>query len=245
MNPNALPPVLKPRRRWRILKWCLAAFAVLAAVAVWQVASLFFLSRDARVLRDAVRAANRGEMRKQIELSLGRLPFGLVRSGASFVKLDPEAKAAISSVRGAEVGVYAFPQEALPATRGAFMARAGAAMERRGWTRVVGVTERNQSVAVFVPDTADLASTLRVMVLVVDKRQCVIASARIHPEPLVELAHTMPFKSQLALPGGGRLAAVRTPGTDTSHAKDHFLPVSMKPRDRQPQPILEAAEGVR
>ena len=123
-----------------------------------------------------------------------RAAFALsaVRAGLSFVKLDAGARAALQSVRGAEVGVYQLPSGAKPPDRAAMLAAADAAMAGRGWDRVVGVMDGRDLVAVYLPDEIASARRMKCCVMVFDGREMVVVSARANLEPLLEYALAQP-----------------------------------------------------
>ena len=83
------------------------------------VASCFRLGSDARALRNELIKSSGVEWRQQIALNAGRLTLGAVRAGLSCakLKLDPEARAALQSLRTAGVGVYQLPSGTPPPTR--------------------------------------------------------------------------------------------------------------------------------
>ena len=188
MNANAIPPVIKPRRRFRWLMWLGFCFLACAVAAVLCVVNLFILSRDARALRNAVAASAPAGMQERLELSLGGLVFGLMRSGLRFVPDVPaEARSAMQSVRGAEVGIYKLTGSGV-SERPALFAAADAAMTKRGWEAVVRVLHGHEAVAVYLPTKLKPGQPLRVQVLVLKDQECVIASVRADLEPLLKLA---------------------------------------------------------
>lgn len=188
MNANAIPPVIKPRRRFRWLKWLGLCLLAVVVAAVLFVVNLFILSRDARALRNAVAAATPAGMHERLELSLGGPLFGLVRGGLRFVPDVPaEARSAMQSLRGAEVGIYQLKNSGTNA-RPAVFAAADTAMTKRGWEAVVRVLHGHDAVAVYVPSRLKPGQPMRAQVLVLKDQECVIASVRADLEPLLKLA---------------------------------------------------------
>ena len=62
-------------------------------------------------------------------------------------------------------------------------------MQSRGWTRVLGVIEKKELVAIYVP--AGLSSQrMKCCLMVLDKQHLVVASVQGNAEPLLELART-------------------------------------------------------
>jgi hypothetical protein len=209
MNPSAIPPVLKPRRRSRWLTWlALCLLACFAAVVLF-VVNLFTLSRDARALRDAIFAAAPAGTQERLEVSLGSVAFGLARNGLGLVPdVPPEAHSAMQSLRGAEVGIYRLNQPGSAGQSALFQA-ADAAMAQRGWEGMVRVARGEEAVAVYVPAVLKPGRPIRALVLVLHEQDCVIASVRADLEPLLKLAegaieeglreHPLPLQLRAAL----------------------------------------------
>ena len=151
------------------------------------VASYFHLSSDTRALRNELTRASGAEWRKQIGLNIGNMTLGVVRGGVLFTKLDPEAKTALQAVRGVEVGVYELDSTSIPPDRAAMLNAADKAMSSRGWERVVGVLDGDDMVGVFMPTKIASPSQMKCCVVVLDGKQLVLVSARVNPQPLVEL----------------------------------------------------------
>jgi hypothetical protein len=168
----------------------IALAVVLAAVLVtaYAVTGYVRLSRDTGALRDSLMKSTAAAWNKQIEVNVGSLTLGLVRFGFSFVDLDPEARLALESCRGAEVGVYHLQEGQVPLRCTPMLSAADQAMTARGWERVVGVLHPSELVAVYVPRNMNSAKDVRVCVLVLNREDMVVVSGRSNLEPLLQLA---------------------------------------------------------
>jgi len=129
-----------------------------------------------------------GQWNKQFAVNVGGFTLGLVRIGSRFFNVPAEPKAALESLRGAEAGVYRLRDAPSALDYRALLTVADKSMTRRGWERIVGVTERGQFVAVYMPRKAGTLTRVEFCVVVLDDGQLVVASGRGNPEPLIELA---------------------------------------------------------
>src|SRR3989442_199481 len=125
----------------------------------------FKVSTDVGALRDSVMKAACAEREERIEIGVGPLTLNLARAGLAFVDLEPEARTALHAVRSAEVGVYKLRNERQQLNHAAMLSAADKTMAGRGWDRVVGVMNRRELVAVYVP--AQVRSTRNVKVCLV------------------------------------------------------------------------------
>ncbi len=179
MNDNLSAPA--PRRHfWR---WMLAATGVFVILAAGGAYNLLTLSREATALRRGVLDAYAGGSSTRFQLSLDGAALGLLRTGLIFAPLPDEARLALKSVRKASVGVYEL-NDAM--SRSNLMGRADAVMLARGFSRIIGVVEDDETVLIYVPDDTD-ADTLDVCLAVMDGRELVVVSARVASEPLMKL----------------------------------------------------------
>jgi hypothetical protein len=158
------------------------------------VASCFRLGSDARALRNELIKSSGVEWRQQIALNAGRLTLGAVRAGLSCakLKLDPEARAALQSLRTAGVGVYQLPSGTPPPDRAAMLAAADSTMTARGWERVVGVMDGQDLVTVYLPEKNVSVHRLKCCVMVFDGEEMVLVSAQGNLEPLLKYALDQP-----------------------------------------------------
>ena len=148
----------------------------------------FKVSTDVGALRDSVMKAAHAEREERIEIGIGPLTLNLARAGLAFVDLEPEARTMLHAVRSAEVGVYKLRSERQQLNLAAMLSAADKTMAGRGWDRVVGVMDRRELVAIYVPGQVHSTRNVKVCLLTVDGQDLVVASARSNLEPLMEMA---------------------------------------------------------
>lgn len=182
--------VSSPRRR-RLWLWILAA-VVLAPFIVIAGAAYNYLTLDraAATLRRQVAAATGSEWSTKVQLSLGRLSLGMVRTGLGFVhevREKPEIRLALQAVRSVSVGVYERKSRDAAWRRdtGRLLTETDTVMQRQGWARLVGVAESKEAVLVYVP--AKAVEPDRLCLAVVNERELVVVSVRVEPDALVGL----------------------------------------------------------
>lgn len=168
---------------WVLLALIVAPFVLLGAA----VANYLTLDRDAAMLRRQVMRATGADWDTKVQVSLGSMSFSAVRTGLSFVqnKDVDEAKLALRAVRSASVGVYQRQGRDSGWSRAELLNDTDRAMKSRGWTRVVGVVNGDDTVMVYVPEDSDELD--EVCVAVVNGRELVVVSAEVRPEELVAL----------------------------------------------------------
>jgi hypothetical protein len=179
--------------------WPTSPVLVLTAALSLGITGCFKPSGDARALRDSLAKAADTTWESEIELGLGTLTFALVRGGAALFEAPEEARAALSAVRGVEVGVYRLQPGEPVAPAAKLLRAADRTMSDRGWDRLVGVIEGNQTVAVYVPRELEPGDQVRALVAVVEGREMVIAGVRGRPEPL--LAAVASGNAKIQIPG--------------------------------------------
>jgi len=135
-------------------------------------------------LRQGLEKNTPGGITPKVCVSVGGGACALTRLGMSFTPLPPEAKAAISAARGADVGVFEMSQPCARKDLRKVLVDADNRMRARGWDRVVGVMENTQLVAVYCPRKGMDLSHVRVCVLVLDNKDAVLVSARANLTPL-------------------------------------------------------------
>ncbi len=195
--PSDIPATRRPARRLWLWGLLAAPLLVLIALAV-MVADCFRLAPEARTLRDELMLSSGAEWQRAIVLNANALTVGVIRAGLSCVRLDPEARAAVQSVGNAGVGVYKLASDGPPPDRAVMLAAADSAMAARGWERAVGVIDGHDLVAVYLPEKDISARRLKCCVLVFDRKEMVLVSARGNLEPLLKLALAQPgFSAQL------------------------------------------------
>lgn len=188
MNPTAQTPA--PRRRvWRWVLLgaglCLMPFALLAMAAV----SYLTLDSDVRTLRRHVMAATDADWCTRVQVSIGRMTLGAIGQGMRLVdhRDMPDARLALSAVKHASVGVYERTSREGTWSREDLFLKTDRAMEARGWTRLVGVANRNETVLVYVADDFDEDGPIELCIAVVDGKEMVVASTAIDGAALGEL----------------------------------------------------------
>lgn len=187
MNPVPNVPPAPRRRIWPwVLGICLTPFLALGLA----VASYITLDSDARTLRRHVMRATEADWTTKVQVSVGRATIGTVRTGLLFAR-QPEvedARLALGAIKNASVGVY---QLATPgadlASGNRILAETDRAMQKRGWSRLVGVSGRDETVMVYVTEDADEDKPLDICVAVVTGRELVVVSATIEPEAIGRL----------------------------------------------------------
>ncbi len=178
-----------PERRFRWWQWLLALAAAGVALLAIAVVNAVTLTRDAVVLRDEVVAALARKSKVKVQVSAGPLLLSAVRSGLSFVKDMPDdARMALRAVRNASVGVYTIDAGGREERAPEMFASAAAVMERRGWERVVAVSDGDTQVLVFAPARGGWTGAQKVCVAVCDDDKLVVVTGTIGPEPLMDIA---------------------------------------------------------
>jgi hypothetical protein len=178
----------KPRRH-AIWRWLLAGAALCVALAVIAVVNLITLGRDAAALRKQVFAALDAPAATRVQVSAGPVLLTAVRTGLHFIKgAPPEARQALAAVRAASVGVYSLRAPVAAGKRAAMFASADAVMNRRGWIRIVGVNDHDDTVLVYAPAKADWGRTQRVCLAVCSGKEIVVVAATADTEALAEFA---------------------------------------------------------
>jgi hypothetical protein len=185
---NPAPPA--PARRRLIWPWvlgiCLTPFVLLAVVA----ASYLTLDRDVAVLRKHVMTATDAGWHTKIQLSIGGLTLGAVRTGLWFAhgREVADARLALEAIRHASVGVYERTSAPAAWSREQLFTSADQAMQRRGWTRLVGVADGKDTVLIYVPQDIAPDEPVDVCLAVVDDNELVVASTSVNAAALAELA---------------------------------------------------------
>ncbi len=180
------PRAVRPRRIWR---WLLAGAGLCFAATALVVYNFVTLNRDAATLRDQLLSALAVPPHMRIQITVGPVFLATVRAGLSVVdRIPAEARLALRGVRNASVGVYELDGKVNSSERAQMFSMADKVMDRRGWTRVVGVQDHNSVVLVYLPAKEISSSAERVCVAVCDDKHLVIVSGSLRLEPLAELA---------------------------------------------------------
>jgi hypothetical protein len=186
MRPN-LTNQTHARGETRLLPMLLLLFLCGLAIAMFGVASYFFLGSDARALRNSFMAASGAQWHQKIAVNVGGVTTGIVRLGSRFFKAPQEVRAGIDAVRGVEVGIYRGTETAPGRDHATALVAMDKKMRKRGWQRLVGVLKGNDLVAVYVPPGKLTTDRLRCCFLVLHDSQLVVGSARGSLDPILEL----------------------------------------------------------
>ncbi|HVU18977.1 MAG TPA: hypothetical protein VHD32_18875 [Candidatus Didemnitutus sp.] len=198
-SPTNTEPVRPRRRIWPwVVIILLSPFAVLGVAAV----SVLTLNSDARALRREVMAASGGDWHTKVQLSVGGILLGTARTVLTFVHCPniAEARLGVGAVKSASVGVYELTGDAASFAPEKVFSRADEVMTRRGWTRMVGVSEDRDNVLIYCSDHGSSSDRLDVCLAVVENRQLVVVSATVNADRLAEMVtklaakHGHPFK---------------------------------------------------
>ncbi|SDS56755.1 hypothetical protein [Opitutus sp. GAS368] len=188
MNPPPQAPA--PRRpvwRWVLLGVgiCLAPFLVLGAVAL----SYLTLDSDVRVLRQHLMAATDASWHTKVQMSLGRATLGAIGQGLRFVhaKDVADARLALRAVQHASVGVYERTSGGTDWSRERLFTETDRAMQKRGWSRLVGVVDQKETVLVYVQNDLADDEPVEICVAVVKDKEMVVASTTVDATALGEL----------------------------------------------------------
>lgn len=186
MNQPVQTPAAPRRRIWPwVLGICLTPFVLLGLA----VASYITLDRDASALRRTVMSATHADWTTKVQFSVGRGTLGAVRTGLWLVDNDKvaDARLALAAVKHASVGVYELTSHQLDLSRDELFRDTDRAMAKRGWSRLVGVAERNETVMVYVSDDVDEDEPLEVCVAVVNGKDMVVVSTSVDADSLNQL----------------------------------------------------------
>jgi hypothetical protein len=183
---SARPPVW----RWVLLGLgiCLAPLVLLALVA----ASYLTLDRDAAMLRKQVMAATATDWHTKVQLHAGSLSISAIRCGLVLVpdKDIAAAKLALAAVQHVSVGVYEPASGPQSWSREQLFTATDKTMKQSGWTRLVGVADKNESVLIYVNQEGAADGPLKLCLAVVSQKELVVVSTRIDAAKLAELVET-------------------------------------------------------
>lgn len=158
-----------------------------AGLCVFGVTGYFRLSSDTATLRRSAMGSVGGTWDTKIAVHLGAMTLALVRTGSRLFPLPAEPRAALETVRAAEVGIYRLASESICAGPKSLLAATDKAMAGRGWQRVVGVCQEQDVVGVYVPGKRIGLRRMKVCVMVLHERDLVVASVSGNLEPLQAL----------------------------------------------------------
>lgn len=189
---SATPPPAQPSRRrvgWWIvlgLGLLLTPLVVLGVGAI----SMLRLDRDAAFLRREVMTASDAKWHTKVQMSVGWATLGALRTGLRFIQAEhmDEARLALKAVRRASVGVYERNSGSEDFSCGQLFARTDKAMLKRGWTRLVGVAEDNETVLIYTSEDIGSSNRIDLCLAVVNDNQMVVVSTNVDAAVLSELA---------------------------------------------------------
>jgi len=180
--------------QWKPAGWrsaaCLAPLGLVlaAGLCVFGVTGYFRLSSDTATLRRSAMGSMGGAWDTRIAVHIGAMTMALVRTGSRVFPLEAEPRAALETLRGAEVGIYKLASGSICANRKSLLAAVDKGMAGRGWQRVAGVCVEQEVVGVYVPGKRIGLHRMKVCVMVLHDRDLVVASVRGNLEPLMALA---------------------------------------------------------
>lgn len=176
-----------PRRR-RIWPYVLGLMAGVCLLPLVIVASHLGLGNDATILRDGMKAAVGGDVSTRIQFRSGLMMIPVARMVVSICNVKDEARIALSAVKSASVGVYELED---PVSKGTDFASAFSGidtdMKRRGWERMVAVSDGNAQVLIYTRTKDRDSKILRMALAVLDGREMVVVSAEVRPEHLMPM----------------------------------------------------------
>jgi hypothetical protein len=176
-------PVTPSRRqRWARIVLLSLGLGFVGLVAV--VASTFTLSRDAAWLRRELEVRDEAQWSTRFQIDGGPVLLGSLRTLLRFHEdVEPEVRQALAAIRRVSVGVYSLDSVEAGSTWDAPLPDG-----RTGWTRLVSVRNKDNTVWVYVRDPDGSTHAVRVAVAVRDGAHVIVASGVIAPEALVSLA---------------------------------------------------------
>lgn len=162
--------------------------AAMVALILGATSGCMQVGSDAQALRDGALSSLRAGCDQQFELGVGFVTLGAARMALQAADLDPEVRLVLDAVRGLEVGIYRCAAKD-PALRSAtLMQNADAAMQPRGWERMITVLQKRELVLVYVPTNMSSSKDVKVCLLTHKEGDLVLVSARSNLEPLLSLA---------------------------------------------------------
>ena len=185
MSETTSPRANRRRKEPRWLWGIVAVLVLFPIVASAGIISFFLPSSGTRALRRGLTESSGVEWEQRVAVNVGGLTFGAVRTGLSFAELEPEVRAALQTVRGAEIAIYSLPSGSTAPDLGHLLESVDSSMDSRGWYRVVGVMHGHDLVTVHVPAKKTSPRSLKCCVVVFTGQQMFVATVRANPEPLI------------------------------------------------------------
>jgi len=192
-----LKPLKLPRLKASMRAW---GMAVSLATLCLASTGCFNVSRETVALRNGLVESVGAECEAEIEVGIGAMTWDLARAGLGLLELDADVQAALSAVRGGDVGIYHVRPGEKPLQHAQMLGSADKAMSARGWDRVVSVVNRRELVAIYSSHETDFGQDVRFCVAVLDGRKLIVVSARGNLEPLLDLAFRQKGRLRNGLP---------------------------------------------
>lgn len=173
-------------RRFRWGRLFLGLFLVLllgGGLLVWS----FLPGGEVRAMRRALADAEAPPAKTKVAFGVGWPALGLARLVTTVADVEADARLALRSVRRADVSVQELDRELNRAQRLTLLESVDRSLERKGWERIVGVLEEEETVGVYLSTKSSSADDLRLAVLVLSGRELVSVAVRCEVEPLLEL----------------------------------------------------------
>ena len=134
-------------------------------------------------------AATDANWNTKAQVSVGRLTLATIGQGLRFFphKDIADARLALRAVKHASIGVYERTSRESHWSCEKLFKKTDHAMHNLGWTRLVGVVDKQEMVLVYVQDDLDEDEPIDICVAVVSGKEMVVASTTIDAEALGEL----------------------------------------------------------
>lgn len=210
-----LPAAPRRRLRWPWVLALLLSPVVLLAVSVVNVLTL---DRPAATLRRSLASASPATLDTRIQFSVGPLLLGATRFGLSLIQ-NPELdriRPVLGAVRHASIGVYAAEPASDRTATAVSLEATRAAMESRGWQRLVGVIDDRSTVMIFTRESRFSDGQIDLCLAVRDGGDLVVVSTSIDGDRLADwAARDLSHLVRPELPWIARktVSAPPTPGT--------------------------------
>ena len=192
-----MQPILKRSvRPRRIIKWffiaVVASFAPIIVLAIVAV-NYLTLDRDARLLMAQMVDATDGECHTTIQFNLGQATVHAARFALGFVqdKKIRDLRKLLDSINQASVGVYQFVSTEENRSHKQLLTTTDQAMSTRGWSRIVGVVDKDDTVIIYGPNKASPGTKFKACIAVRSQGHLVVVLTQFDAVALVEIAENL------------------------------------------------------